>query len=353
MQKLIKPLLQDLSSMFTGYFALVMSTGIISIGAWLMNWKTIGHMMFKLNIILYFLLFVLYVLRIILFPKDVIRDFKNDLKSAGFLTIVAATGILGSQFVMINNQHSWANVLYVFSLVSWLILNYSFFILMSTEKTKPNLEDGLNGIWLLIVVAIQSISILGVLIKDQSPFPKEIILFLSLLFFLIGCVLYLILITLIFYRLTFFNLTTQELAPPYWINMGAVAITTLAGVTLIETHTDWPVIIQIRTFLLGLSLMFWSIGSWWIPIVIALGIWKHLYKKAPILYDPQYWGLVFPLGMYAVCTLKLNILLKFPFLQHLSELFLYTAFIAWSITFFAMLKNSFKKFLKAKNQFNH
>jgi tellurite resistance protein TehA-like permease len=55
------------------------------------------------------------------------------------------------------------------------------------------------------------------------------LLFLTLCMFLLGCTLYLLLITLIFYRFTFVNFTPILLTPPYWINMGAVAITTLAG----------------------------------------------------------------------------------------------------------------------------
>jgi hypothetical protein len=39
--------------------------------------------------------------------------------------------------------------------------------------------------------------------------------------FLLGCMLYLLLITLIFYRFTFVNVTLQALTPPYWINMGS------------------------------------------------------------------------------------------------------------------------------------
>lgn len=49
---------------------------------------------------------------------------------------------------------------------------------------------------------------------------------------LLGCVLYILLITLTFYRFAFFRLMPETLTPAYWINMGAVAITTLAGATL-------------------------------------------------------------------------------------------------------------------------
>ena len=45
--------------------------------------------------------------------------------------------------------------------------------------------------------------------------------------------LYIWIISLIFYRYTFFTMHPSDLAPPYWINMGAVAISTLAGSLLV------------------------------------------------------------------------------------------------------------------------
>ena len=60
--------------------------------------------------------------------------------------------------------------------------------------------------------------------------------------YLLGCMLYLSLITLILYRFTFFPLTTNMLTPPYWINMGAVAISTLAGALLAESAESSPLL---------------------------------------------------------------------------------------------------------------
>jgi tellurite resistance protein TehA-like permease len=60
--------------------------------------------------------------------------------------------------------------------------------------------------------------------------------------FLLGCMLYLPLITLIFYRFTFVNVMSAQLTPPYWINMGAVAITTLAGARLILAAASWSLL---------------------------------------------------------------------------------------------------------------
>ena len=45
--------------------------------------------------------------------------------------------------------------------------------------------------------------------------------------------LYIVVIGLMFYRWTFFALDPDQATPPYWINMGALAITTLAGSNLL------------------------------------------------------------------------------------------------------------------------
>src|SRR5205823_5307027 len=108
----------------------------------------------------------------------------------------------------------------------------------------------------------------------------------------------LLLITLIFYRFTFLGMPSDRLTPPYWINMGAVAITTLAGARLILASEGSHILADMLPFIKGFTLFFWSTGSWWIPLLVILGIWRHIYIRFPLRYDPQYWGLVFPLGMY-------------------------------------------------------
>ncbi len=151
--------------------------------------------------------------------------------------------------------------------------------------------------------------------------------------------LYLLLISLIFYRFTFFNLTTASLTPPYWINMGAVAITTLAGARLILAAPGWSLLAEILPFINGFTLFFWVAGTWWIPLLFILGIWRHLYKRFPLAYDPQYWGMVFPLGMYTACTFQLSKALNFEYLMLIPRCFIYLALGAWLVTFIGLIRS--------------
>ncbi|MBK9095053.1 MAG: tellurite resistance/C4-dicarboxylate transporter family protein [Anaerolineae bacterium] len=182
----------------------------------------------------------------------------------------------------------------------WIVLIYAFFA-DDHQRTETAAGRGINGAWLLTVVSTQSVAVLGTLIAPRFGAWQEIFLFAMLCFFLLGCMFYILVIALIFYRFMFFKLNPQELTPPYWINMGAVAITTLAGANIILSG-NYPFLADMMSFIEGFTLFFWAIGTWWIPLLLVFGGWRHLYKHQMLTYHPLYWGLVFPLGMYTVCT---------------------------------------------------
>src|SRR3546814_2537032 len=66
-------------------------------------------------------------------------------------------------------------------------------------------------------------------------------------------------------------MSAEDLTPPYWINMGAVAISTLAGARLLSQSALSPIVGDLTSFVAGLTLFFWAIGTWWIPMLVALG----------------------------------------------------------------------------------
>src|SRR5215475_10280369 len=331
------PFLRAAADLFPGYFALVMATGIISIACFLLEMRTIAVALLVIDVVAYVLLWVLLLWRLLFFFPRVKADINDHVRGPGFFTVVAGTCVLGSALMIVVDRYGPAMWLWFAGISLWIVIMYTFLTAVTVRENKPSIEAGLNGGWLLAVVATQSISVLGTLLAARLVDYREAILFFTLCMFLLGCMLYIPLITLIFYRFTFVNVTMASLTPPYWINMGAVAITTLAGARLIIAAPGWPLLNEMVPFLKGFTLFFWAAATWWIPLLLALGFWRHVYKRFPLKYDPQYWGMVFPFGMYTVCTFQLSNAIGFPPLLLIPRYFIYLALAGWIAASFGLM----------------
>ncbi|MGE5375372.1 MAG: tellurite resistance/C4-dicarboxylate transporter family protein [Bacteroidota bacterium] len=322
-----------------------MATGIVSIACHLLKMDFLAYPLFYLNGLFYLVLWLLTLARIFRYPSQLWADLSNHRLSIGFLTLVAGTNVLGSQFVILKSNQTVAFFLWVLGLALWLFLIYALFTVLTVKEEKPPLESGINGAWMLFVVSTQSIVVLGMLLVSRFSPWEEMFTYAMLSFYLLGCMLYILIISLIVYRFMFFKIGPDEMTPPYWINMGAVAITTLAGANILLKGTV-PFLTDLSGFIKGFTIFFWASGTWWIPLLFILGAWRHIYRRYPLTYHPAYWGLVFPLGMYTVATFQLAKAMKLDFLLLIPKYFIYLALIAWAITIFGLVYNLFRTFLK-------
>ncbi len=240
------------------------------------------------------------------------------------------------EFLLIAQLRSVAIILWYLGIVLWFVLTYTIFTSFAVKETKPLLSEGIHGGWLVSVVGTQAVSLLGGMLAEAFGSYSEHVLFFALAMWLGGGMLYIWIISLIFYRYSFFPMSPADLAPPYWINMGAMAISTLAGVTLISVGDNSMILSQLTPFLKGFTLFFWATATWWIPMLVILGIWRHGYMRFRLVYDPQYWGGVFPLGMYTACTFRMATVLHLPFLMFIPRSFIYFALAARLATFAGM-----------------
>ena len=324
------------------YFAMVMSTGIISVASNLLGFTGIACVLFYINIISYAILLPILILRVIIYWDCLYKDLSNPKLSFVFFTVVAATNVLGAQFVSIVDQPETAKIFWYFGIFLWTAISLSTFSILFLECTE-GIEKVVHGGWLIATVGTQSVAVLGGMLAPEFGSYGSFVMFTSFVWWMIGAFLYMILITLLFYRLVFFKFTPEAFVPPYWINMGALAITTLAGAVLcLNIPKIGGVFSDFLTFTKGFTLFFWSFGTWWIPLLFILAFWKYIFSRTPFKYSPLYWGMVFPLGMYTACTIKLSQALELPFLINIPKYFIYIAFTAWAIIFVSMIISMFK-----------
>lgn len=319
-------------TLFPGYFALVMATAAVSIASFLLGYRLPARLLVGLNWIFYLSLWALTLIRLIKFPRHVLEDLFDHQRAPGFFTLVAGTCVLATQTALVAGGTAIAAGLWWLGLSLWFVIMYAFFTAVTVRQRKPSLARGINGAWLIAAVATQSIVVSRGAV-DGLTAPPAPLQFLCVAMFMIGSMLYLAIIPLIFYRLTFVRLASRDFSPPYWINMGAVAITTLAGATLMMRVGHWPLLDQISPFLPGFTLFFWAAATWWIPLLIALMIWRYVVRKEVPRYEPALWGMVFPLGMYTTATFQLSRATGFEFLAGISQIFIFIALAAWLMAF--------------------
>src|SRR5690348_13562987 len=94
-------MLGDLADLSPAYFGMAMATGIVSLAAHLLSFPRLAQGLFRFNILVYATLWLLSLLRMTRHPRRFFGDLVDHLRGPGFFTMVAATSLLGSQFVVL------------------------------------------------------------------------------------------------------------------------------------------------------------------------------------------------------------------------------------------------------------
>lgn len=318
------------------YFALVMATGIVATASHNQHYESVSKVLFGIANAAFVVLLFLFFCRLFFYFSAMSADFSDPAKAPGFLTIVAAACVLGAGYAQSQNALQAALGFLYFGIALWMVLVYALLAATVLKSTKTVPEKGISGVWLLLVVAVQSISVLGAALAPHFIVQQYILFFLSLAAFGLGLVLYLMLMPLVFYRLAFLPLAPGEVKPSYWIDTGAAAITTVAACMLGGEIRNNVAFADFYPVVKSGALVFWVVGTFWIPLILMMQFWRYAVRKLPWNYEPGLWSMVFPLGMYAVASGKLADLLALSFLEKLSNGFAILSLVAWLAVFTGM-----------------
>ena len=130
---------------------------------------------------------------------------------------------MGNQLI-VTGGYDLALALWFFGLFLWLILTYGIFTTLTIKETKPTIDQGITGAWLLQLSRATNGALSALMVRHFEQPVRLHIDFIALSMWLWGGMVYIWMISLIFYRYTFFKFSPADFPSSYWINMGAMAI---------------------------------------------------------------------------------------------------------------------------------
>jgi tellurite resistance protein TehA-like permease len=279
-----------------------------------------------------------YAARMAWFGPFVRQSLRDPTTAMAYFTVVAGTDVLAVRLVT-------ARPLIAFGLGTaaaavWLVLTYALPWSVVAAARRPVLRE-INGTWLVWVVATQSLSIITAAVTPQAPsaWLRADLPAVAVCLWGLGVMLYLILIVIIFLRLLLIEVTPAEMGPAYWIAMGATAISVRAAAGILALHGPHAAVLvaALRPFVLGLSVVLWAFGTWWIPLLVLLGIWRYVLRRYPRAYEPRLWNVVFPLGMYTVASWTLGQAGGLAFMASVARVWVWVGLAAWVVVLSLML----------------
>ncbi|MEO7071342.1 MAG: tellurite resistance/C4-dicarboxylate transporter family protein, partial [Nostocoides sp.] len=309
--------------------------GILSVALQLEGFTVLSRILLFVCITSFVVLLALTVWRIVAYRSALIGDLTDPRRGFGFFTFVAGTNVLGVRLGLAGFGNATA-VLLVLAGLAWAALGYVVpWTAILGHRERPVLAAA-NGTWFIWAVASQSVAVAAATIEPIFDTARRELAVLAIMSWSVGVFLYGATGVLVALRLMLYRFGPEELTPPYWVSMGALSITVLAGARIVEM-ADAPMVAVTRQLIAGLAVVFWAFATWLIPVLIAAGWWRHVRRGWPLRYEATLWSIVFPLGMYAVAGIYLGRADHLPVVEATGAAELWVAFGACVVVFVAMI----------------
>jgi tellurite resistance protein TehA-like permease len=151
-----------------GYFAFVMATGIISTATFLLGPSWLSLALLAAASAGLAVLGAALVARLAFFRSSVAADIQAPDRVFGFFTITAGLDVLGVRLALAGHPLATA-ILAALAAAVWLVLTYGVPASLLLTRAQGSVLGGVNGSWLLWIVATQSLSIAAAILVPAWP----------------------------------------------------------------------------------------------------------------------------------------------------------------------------------------
>lgn len=323
------------------YFALVMATGIVSLGCNAAGYPGVSQLLLAINSGQYLICLILAASKTLRMPGAAWQGLIHPTKGPGYLTAIAATGVLGEQYAVLTDFTLLPVVLLYLASAFYLALIFTMIAGGAMAVKKCGINQGLDGSWLLCTVSGCSVVMLGMTVSGKISLFQEAV---CIGLWAASIMLYFIIIPLIFYRWLFTAVNKRDFSPSWWINMGAMAIASLAGVKIIN-NGGLMLIPVIKPVIVATTWFMWASALWWLLLLGTIVIWRLCSGTLDFRYAPVNWSIVFPCGMMVVTTINVMKLSSISWSPLIINAAIGCVFALWLVTWGGMLA-AVRRFLR-------
>jgi C4-dicarboxylate transporter/malic acid transport protein len=338
---------RDAIRLFTpNWFAATMGTGILALALAqfplaIPGLRSIAEGLWMFNILLFCTFSALYMARWIMFFDEAKQIFGHSTVSMFFGTIpmglaTIINGLLvfgaprwGSAVIPLAEALWWIDV--VMALACGVLIPYMMF------TRQEHSIDQMTAVWLLPVVAAEVAAASGGALAPHllDTGAQFVMLITSYVLWAYSVPVALSILVILLLRMALHKLPHESMAASSWLSLGPIGTGALG---MLVIGSDAPAIFSVQGLQgigevaqgIGLisGILFWGLGLWWMAMATLITV---RYFKAGVPFNLGWWGFTFPIGVYALTTLKLGAILHSVFFNIFGGCLVLVLAVLWLI----------------------
>ncbi len=309
------------------WFAVTMGTGVLALALKqaLPALSGVAEALWLLTIGLFILFSAMYAARWLLYFHEARRIFAHATVSMFFGTIpMGLATILNGALVFGLERWGqgivpWIEVLWWFDVVLAVLCGVVIPYLMFTRQEHS--IDQMTAVWLLPVVAAEVAAATGGLLAPHlaDTHQQFQVLIVSYVLWAVSLPVAFSILTILLLRMALHKLPHASMAASSWLALGPIGTGALGMLLL---GSDAPAVFAAnglgglgeiaRGIGLIAGIVLWGCGLWWLLTAVLITL---RYMRHGMPFNLGWWGFTFPLGVYALATLKLAAWLELGFFQ--------------------------------------
>ncbi|RMV71852.1 C4-dicarboxylate transporter/malic acid transport protein [Pseudomonas coronafaciens pv. atropurpurea] len=285
--------------------------------------RNLGEALWFLNIGLFVLFSVMYACRWLLFFNEARKVFGHSTVSMFFGTIPMGLATLISGLLVFGPARWGDSIVPVAEALWWLDVAMALACgvlipFMMFTRQEHSIEK-MTAVWLLPVVAAEVAAACGGLLTQQlaTPDAQFTVLITSYVLWAYSVPVALSILVILLLRLALHKLPHESMAASSWLALGPIGT---GALSMLVMSSDAPAVFaahglaSVGSVAAGVGviagMLFWGLGLWWMALAVLI---TARYFKQGLAFNLGWWAFTFPLGVYALATLKLGATLHLGF----------------------------------------